>query len=300
MIFKYLLKNKPKRLSFKKACLFFNVSPSGLFKYRKAELSSNKVTREKVASAFYAHKARYGYRKIAKVLSLQEGKPCSPAQARRLLNQMGLKARKPKTFKPPNKSSEFNYSIAQRVFKTKKTKILRLNQVWGSDITYLKAKGQKFFYLAIFMDFFSRRIVGWDLSHSLSSQLVLRAFEKAVKTRPVTQGLIVHSDRGVQYTAREFRENLEKSGFIQSMSRKGNCYDNAYCESWFSLLKKELKLKNKTYSSINEARLEVFEWIEAWYNTKRIHSALGYKSPANFEKINLTSDKLPLNMSPLF
>ena len=299
MIFKFILKYKPKALSFKEVCRFFKVSPSGFFKHRRAESPSNKVTPEEVASAFYAHKARYGYRKIAKFLSLQEGRSCSPAQVRRLLSQLGLKARKPKKFKPLSKSEDFHYPIAQRVFKIEETQILQPNQVWGSDITYLRAKGQKFFYLAIFMDFYSRQIVGWDLSHSLSSELVLRAFEKALKTRSVTQGLIVHSDRGVQYSSKEFRQSLENLGFVQSMSRKGNCYDNAYCESWFSLLKRELKLKNKAYSSINEARLEVFQWIEAWYNTKRLHSSLDYKSPMNFEKINLTMDKKPLNLSPL-
>ena len=300
MIFQFIEENKPKQLSFKKACQFFNVSSSGFFKYRKTESLSSKIKKEEIAFIFRFYKGRYGYRKIAQALKTEKQKDCSSAQARRLLSQLGLKARTPKTFKPQTTLSSHSYPVSQRVFKIEETDICALNQIWGSDITYLRAKDQKFLYLAIFMDFYSRRIVGWDLSHSLSSKLVLKAFDKAVHTRSVSKGLILHSDRGVQYTSREFREKLEKLGFVQSMSRKGNCYDNAYCESWFSLLKRELGLQKKLYSNINEAREEVFEWIEAWYNTKRLHSALGYKSPVKFEKINLTIDKKFLNLSPLF
>ena len=119
--------------------------------------------------------------------------------------------------------------------------------------------------------------------HNELCLIVLRAFNRDVEKRSVTEGLIVHSDCGVQYTAGEFRERLKNLGFIQSMSRKGNCYDNAYCESCFSLLKRELGCK--VYSNMNEAREEIFEWIEGWYNTHRLHSALGYRSPVEFEKM---------------
>ena len=111
----------------------------------------------------------------------------------------------------------------------------------------------------------------------------MRAFERALKTRSVTEGLVIHSDRGVQYFSKDFRDKLSALGFIQSMSRKGNCYDNSYCESWFSLLKRELG--NKRYSSLSEAKADIFEWIEGWHNTHRRHSSLGYKSPVEFEKM---------------
>ena len=120
------------------------------------------------------------------------------------------------------------------------------------------------------------------MSSSLSSLSVLTAFYKALRTRSVSKGLIVHSDRGVQYTSTIFRDKLKELGFVQSMSRKGNCYDNAQCESCFSLLKRELGAKS--YLSMKEAKTDIFEWIEAWYNTKRLHSSLGYKSPVDFEK----------------
>ena len=152
--------------------------------------------------------------------------------------------------------------------------------------------------MAVFLDFYFRKIVGWDLSYSLSSEVVLRAFYSALKTISARKGLIIHSDRGVQYTAGGFRKQLKDLGFVQSLSRRGNCYDNAYCESCFSLLKRELG--PKIYGSLNEARADIFEWIEAWYNTQRLHSSLGYRSPVEFEKKGLIWRKIPLNFGPLF
>ena len=238
-----------------------------------------------VVKAFDLHRGRYGYRKISHYLSRKKGFPCSPAQVRHILRKRGLKAGKAKPFKPITTQSGKGCPGVGRVFKTGESILTAVNQVWGSDITYLKAVEGNFLYLAVFLDFYSRKIVGWDLSHSLSSEVVLRAFYGALKTRSVRKGLIVHSDRGVQYTAGEFRKKLKDLGFIQSLSRRGNCYDNAHCESCFSLLKRELG--HKVYGSMNEARRDVFEWIESWYNTHRLHSALGYRSPVEFEQKGL-------------
>ena len=200
-----------------------------------------------------------------------------------ILKKQALKSKTRRIFKPCTSQTSYSNKISQRVYKLGETKLSGLNQVWLSDITYLSVSGGGFIYLSLFLDAFSRKIVAWDLSTSLSSQSVLTAFYKALRTRSVSKGLIVHSDRGVQYTSKAFRDKLKELGFIQSMSRKGNCYDNAQCESCFSLLKRELG--NKVYLSRKEAKSNIFEWIEAWYNTKRLHSALGYKSPVEFEKI---------------
>ena len=170
-----------------------------------------------------------------------------------------------------------------------------LNQVWGSDITYLRMRAGFFLYLAVFLDFYSRRIVGWQVSSSLCGELVLRAFDRALRTRSVRGGLMIHSDRGCQYTAGEFRRRLEELGFVQSFSRTGNCYDNAYCESCFSLLKRELG--SKVYRSVNEARLDIFEWIEGWYNTHRLHSLWAIEALWHLRKCLLTKGELPLNFS---
>ena len=282
MKYRSIKENKPLTLSVKRACEVLCVSPSGYFKSLKQPCIGINRLKTQVFSAFHTNKGRYGYRKISHYMA-KKGISCSIEQARRIMNQEGLKAKTSSCFRPKTTQSGHKNPFSQRVFKTKQTSLTAVNQVWGSDITYLKARGGKFLYLAMFLDFYSRRIVGWELDDSLSSQLAIRAFEKALKTRLTGKGLIVHSDRGVQYTAKEFRQSLENLGFVQSMSRKGNCYDNAYCESWFSLLKKELG--DKVYSGINEARQDVFEWIEAWYNTKRLHSSLNYNSPMEFEKM---------------
>ena len=279
---RFIFKHKPKYLAVKRACQAIGVSPSGYFKSLKRRPANLDLRGETVQSAFRIHKGLYGYRKVSHHLR-NAGISCSVDQARYIMNQQGLKARFAPSFKPQTTSTMDKHPFSQRVFKVEEMAVTAINQVWGSDITYLKAYGGKFLYLAIFLDFYSRRVVGWNLGYSLYSELVLRAFNRAIETRSVKKGLIVHSDRGVQYMAKEFRENLRKYGFIQSMSRKGNCYDNAYCESWFSLLKKELG--NKVYSCMNTAQEEIFEWIEGWYNTHRLHSALGYKSPLEFEKM---------------
>ena len=287
MMYQSISQHKPTSLSLRKACEVVSVSSSGYFKNLKRKSLTSfipKLLDKDVLRSFHIHKGYYGYRKISQSL-LKEGSSCSVDQARRVLSQYGLKAKTAKTFRP--RTTQAGTTPSQRIFKTTETILTDINQVWGSDITYLKAKEQKFLYLAIFMDFYSRKIVGWNLSHSLSKDLVVRAFNRSLETRSVGGGLLVHSDRGVQYTAGGFRDRLKDLGFIQSMSRKGNCYDNAYCESFFSLLKRELG--NKVYSSLSEAREDIFEWIEGWYNTHRLHSSLGYKSPVEFEnKMRIT------------
>ena len=290
MIYQFITENRVKNLSLKKTCFVFSVSPSGYFKslkLKKQQVQNNRK-KEEISKAFRLHKGRYGYRKVFHYLNQQRGFSSSSSQVRHTLKEYGLRARKPKPFKPITTQSDKSSSKGVRVFKVGETVLTRVNQVWGDDITYLKAVEGYFLYLAVFLDFYSRRIVGWDVSHSLSSEVVLRAFYGALRVRSVREGLIVHSDRGVQYTSGEFQKKLKDLGFVQSLSRRGNCYDNAYCESCFSLLKRELG--PKVYESLSEARVDIFEWIEGWYNTQRLHSALGYMSPVEFEKKGLDLD----------
>lgn len=287
MIYQFITENKVKNLSLKKACRVLSVSSSSYFKNLKLkeQRAQSNTKKERIVKAFNLHKGRYGYRKVSHYLTKNREFSCSPSQARHTLKEYGLKARKAKPFKPVTTQSGKSCPAMGRVFRSAETVLTGVNQVWGSDITYLKAIGGSFLYLAIFLDFYSRKIVGWDVSHSLSSEVVLRAFYAALKRRTVREGLIVHSDRGVQYTSGEFRKKLKELGFVQSLSRRGNCYDNAYCESCFSLLKRELG--HKVYRNRNEAREDIFEWIEGWYNTHRLHSALDYRSPVEFEKKDL-------------
>jgi putative transposase len=153
---------------------------------------------------------------------------------------------------------------------------------WVSDITFIPSNSG-WLYLCVFIDLFSRMVVGWALSRSLKRELVIDAFWRAVWRRRPQRGLIVHSDRGCQYASAEFRELLKQHGFIQSMSRKGNCWDNAVAESWFRSLKTEL-IYDAKYSGYDDAKRDLFEHIEIYYNRERRHATLGYVSPAEFER----------------
>ena len=151
------------------------------------------------------------------------------------------------------------------------------------DITYIRLRDGSFCYLAIFQDKFTRRIVGWALSARMTVQLVLDAFQMARRRALIKRNAIIHTDRGSQYASVEYRRLLYICGFRQSMSRKGNCYDNAQAESFFSRFKAEL-IEDGIFESLEEARTEIFSFIDGYYNRIRLHSGLGYKSPLEFER----------------
>jgi len=179
--------------------------------------------------------------------------------------------------------------IAPRVFKIEDELPSGPNQVFAGDITYLRL-GPCFLYLAVVMDIFSRKIVGWSITNSLETTGVLNAMKIAFQNCGKTARIIFHSDRGVQYASKVFLELLANKKAIPSMSRKGNCYDNAFVESFFKSLKSEWLYRN---DYVNEAKLRalVFEFIETWYNRKRMHSPLGYQSPLEYEVKQLTALK---------
>ena len=159
-----------------------------------------------------------------------------------------------------------------------------LGEVWVSDITYISTK-QGWLYLTTVMDLADRKVIGWALSETMkASATSVAAFNMAIKNRPVTAELIFHSDRGVQYACTEFKSLLESNrNIIRSMSRKGDCWDNAVAESFFKTLKCDIIYGTK-FQSVEEAKLEVFKYIEIWYNKKRLHSSLGYRTPEEMEK----------------
>ncbi len=157
----------------------------------------------------------------------------------------------------------------------------RINQAWVSDITYIRTS-EGWLYLAAVMDLASRRIVGRSMSDTMDTALIAAALRSAVASRKPEHGLIVHSDRGCQYASHSYRDLIGSQGFRQSMSRKGNCWDNAPMESFFHSLKVEW-LYGSRYETRAEAQAPVFEYIEVWYNRKRLHSTLDYMSPANYE-----------------
>jgi putative transposase len=198
----------------------------------------------------------------------------------RLMRQMNLKCKTVKKFVATT-DSKHNEPVAFNVL-TRKLNVKTPNTVWVSDITYLKI-GRKWHYLAVFIDLFSRSVVGWNLSDSLERHSVIKALNKAVMRRRPGKGLMAHSDRGIQYAGKDFRNRFEKHGFVQSMSRKGDCWDNAVAESFFHTLKTQLihHIRFKTY---NEAERILFKYIEMYYNQRRKHSATGWRTPAHCEQ----------------
>ncbi len=183
--------------------------------------------------------------------------------------------------------SKHNYPIAPNLLD-RKFNVANPNSVWVSDITYIATK-KGWMYLTIIIDLFHRKVVGWSMSEDLTTEhTIMKAWRMAILNNPIKEKLIFHSDRGVQYASRKFRNELIKHReFVkQSMSRKGNCWDNAVAESFFKSLKVEL-VYHKKYNNQSEAELSIFEWIETWYNSKRRHSTLNYK--------NITEIELELN-----
>ena len=214
-----------------------------------------------------------------------KGIKCSENRVARLMKIHGIIAKTKKKFKATT-NSKHNLPVAENLlnqnFVTEKP-----NTVWASDITYVQTL-EGWLYLAVILDLFSRQVVGWAMSDRLTSDFVIKALYQAIGRRRLVSGCIVHSDRGVQYASADFRDVLKTFGFIQSMSRKGNCYDNAVSESFFHTLKTEHVYEHR-YETRAEARQSIFEYIEMFYNRQRRHSALGYRSPISFELESMTA-----------
>jgi len=189
-------------------------------------------------------------------------------------------------------TTDSNHSnpIAPRLFKTGDEHCLPTmpGEVLAGDITYLKLSKHRHIYLAVVMDLFNREIVGWSVSDSMETPLILRALESAMKNTSSDAQVIFHSDRGSQYASDAYRKFLKSKEILPSMSRRGNCYDNAYVESWFGSLKKEWIYRHD-FSTKAEVRTLVFEYIETWYNKKRKHSSLGFMSPVEYKNLNRRS-----------
>ena len=225
-----------------------------------------------------ASKRRYGSPKILDALRKQ-GFRCGKNRVARLMKKSGIWAVLAK--KVPYKHAQRESLVVPNVLARRFAPPTK-NTVWVTDITYLWSN-RGWVYLCVFLDLFSRLVVGWTIGTSADTQLVLQTLQKAQKKRNPASGLLVHSDQGSQYTSFLYRDYLAAQDFHQSMSRSGNCWDNACCESFFSILKAETDLADKG-KSLDELRWDIFEFIEAFYNTKRSHSTLDYQSPAEWER----------------
>jgi putative transposase len=241
-------------------------------------MEDRKLTLE-IRALFEKSKRRSGSPKITDALR-KNGRKISRKRVFRLMRKEGLRPCIRKKYRVTT-DSRHSYPVAPNLLNRHFT-VNRPNCVWVSDITYLRVCN-RWMYLVVFIDLYSRMVVGWALSDTLHHQFVLDAFNRALWRRRPLKGLMVHSDRGVQYACDAFRNALTVNGFIQSMSRKGNCWDNAVAESFFHVLKSEL---GDRFTDKYRAYQDIFEYIEIDYNRQRTHATLGYHSPAGFETMN--------------
>lgn len=261
------------------------VSASGYYAWRKRLTKPPCVQRRKLAdlvrNCYFENRRRYGARRIAESLT-KNGTKIGRRKVRSLMKEENLKAIRARAFKPKTTDSK-GTTAAPNLLTDDAAQEKVAGKIIIGDITYIRLRGGKFCYLAMWQDKLTRRIIGWSLSAEMTQELVISALEKALRKGKVKPEAIIHSDRGSQYAANAFRALLKKNGLRQSMSGKGNCYDNAQAESFFSRFKAEL-IENGVFEDINQARLEIFSYIEGYYNLRRLHSSLGYKSPIEFEQ----------------
>jgi len=223
------------------------------------------------------HRRRYGYRRIAAELR-RRGMAVNHKRVARLMREDNLLAAQPKSFIA---TTDSNHELEVYLNLARRMNLTGINQLWVADITYIRLRGE-FVYLALVLDAFSRRVVGWALDRTLTARLPLLALERAIALRQPSAGLVHHSDRGVQYASEPYMRVLRSQGILPSMSRPANPYDNAACESFIKTLKREEIYANQ-YRDLDDMRARIEEFIEGYYNRLRLHSALGYATPEEFE-----------------
>lgn len=263
-------------------CRALVVSRSGYYAWRGRPESrrsrENRCLLVEIKAAYEEYRQAYGSPRITAVLRAR-GIRCSENRVARLMRQHSLQAKRQKIFKVTTNSKHklpVAPNLLDRNFEAEAP-----DQVWIADITYIPTE-EGWLYLAVVMDLYSRRVVGWALRKRMTQRLAVDALMMALLQRRPGPGLIVHSDRGSQYASGGYRKLLKIRRFVQSMCRKGDCWDNAPVESFFATLKLEL-IYHRRYGSRQEAKSDIFEWIAVFYNQKRMHSKLDYQSPACYE-----------------
>jgi putative transposase len=271
-------------LSAAAACQVLEVSRSAYYAWRDGE-PSQRAHQEAaltplVRAVFWKHRRRYGARRIAAELA-DLGERCSPRRVGNIMKSQGLRAMQPKSFVPKTTDSRHHLGYSPNLILDT-PEPCGVNQLWVGDITYVPLCGGGFCYLAALMDRYSRDIVGWELAETMTDELTLAALRMAIRVRQSPAGLVHHTDRGGQYASVRYRAVLRRAGMVQSMSRAGNCYDNAFMESCFGTFKTELEMTE--YDNHRAARRQIAEYID-YYRTDRKHSALGYLTPKQFESL---------------
>ena len=283
--FEFLKEHRGEIGPIKKACGLMKVSKSGFYEYLGRKKSNAQIEREAiegfVVEAFERHKGRYGYRRINRELR-KSGIVVSEKRVLRIMQKLGLagkgatrKHRIQKKVEP----GDPRLNLVERAFT-----VGERNRLWVGDITYIPTR-EGWLYLAAVIDAFSRKVVGWSMSERITEKVAIDAMEQAVgREGPPDDGsLVFHDDQGAQYPSRSFQRCLDSHGIVQSVSRPGTPLDNAVAESFFKTLKREL-VKERSYGTRDEAKQDIFKYIELYYNRVRMHSTLGYMSPVEYER----------------
>jgi transposase InsO family protein len=268
-------------LSIEQMCRLSSVSRAGFYRslQERMPVEEDMEVRSAIQQIAVEHRRRYGYRRIAAELR-RRGMLVNHKRVARIMREDNLLAVQPKAFVVTTDSRhklEVYLNLAGRM------KLTGVNQLWVADITYIRLH-REFVYLAVILDAYSRKVVGWELDRTLAARLVIAALEKAIAERKPVPGLVHHSDRGVQYASDEYVRLLRKQEMIPSMSRPANPYDNASCESFMKTLKCEEIYANQ-YQDLDDLRTNIETFIDEYYNRQRLHSALGYRPPEEFEQV---------------
>jgi transposase InsO family protein len=267
-------------LSIERMCRLTGVSRAGFYRCLQERLpvEEDMEVRSAIQQIAVEHRRRYGYRRIAAELR-RSGMWVNHKRVARIMREDNLLAVQPRAFVVTTDSQhqlEVYLNLASRM------KLTGVNQLWVADITYIRLH-REFVYLAVILDAYSRKVVGWELDGTLAARLPIAALEKAIAERKPPPGLVHHSDRGVQYASGDYVRILTKHQMIPSLSRPANPYDNASCESFLKTLKRE-EIYASSYENLEHLRVNIGIFVEQYYNQQRLHSALGYRSPEEFER----------------
>lgn len=276
------IRDNARRFAVKLMCSALEVSTSGYYAWRDrphgARVQANHQLLGQIRDAHRRSRCSYGSPRITRELRA-EGHCVGENRIARLMRAAQIRAKSARKWRATTQSSH-RLPVAQNALN-RAFSVAQPNRVWAGDISYVWT-AQGWLYLAVVLDLYSRAVIGWAMGERLTAELATQALTMALWRRKPAGGLLHHSDRGIQYAAGEYQQLLADHGIVCSMSRKGNCWDNAVVESFFHTLKVEL-VHHRRYLTRDEARQDIFEWIEVFYNRQRRHSTLGYRSPTEFE-----------------
>lgn len=272
------------KFGFRYLCTRLNVSPAGFYKWQKRQEAAltleNRRLAKRIKQLFDEHDGNYGSPRIHAALR-QQGEHVNHKRVERLMRDMGLVGKVSKLYR--SKPLPENPCITVSNQKRLEPPPVSVNQQWAGDVTYLKVNGQ-WSYLAVIIDLYSRSIVGWELSQSRTADMTVSALRKALLHRDVKPGLLFHSDRGAEYGAYLFQDELRRAGITPSMNRPKHMTDNAHVESFFKTMKTE-SFRGLVFDSVNQLRMTLAWYIDSYYNTRRLHSSLAFNTPNDYESM---------------